>query len=85
VHNFVETGGFAICGLAYLRNFRICDSEMSPWICGFADFKKFACPPLLKSQMLFYLFHLGITNKNLKLFFGPRDWPDRTDSIHLAH
>jgi hypothetical protein len=26
---------FAICGLAYLRNLRICDCGMSPRVCGF--------------------------------------------------
>ncbi len=31
-----EIFGFAICGLAHLRNLRICDSGMSPRVCGFA-------------------------------------------------
>jgi hypothetical protein len=35
--------GFTICGLAHLRNLRICNSGISPRICGFA----FACPPLV--------------------------------------
>ncbi len=42
---FVEFCGFAICGfaicvLAHFRNSRICDSGMSPRICGFADVKQ---------------------------------------------
>jgi hypothetical protein len=33
-----------ICGLAYLRNLRICDCGLSPRICGFK--KTVAWPPL---------------------------------------
>jgi hypothetical protein len=51
--NTIELCEFALCGLsiknygfglAHLRNLRICDSGMSSRICGFADFKKCACP-----------------------------------------
>jgi hypothetical protein len=40
--------GFAICGLAHLKNWRICYSGMSPRIFGFAicgPLKKFASTP----------------------------------------
>jgi hypothetical protein len=46
---FVESFGFAIFGLANLRNMRICHSRMSLRICGFAIIgleKKFACQHL---------------------------------------
>jgi hypothetical protein len=41
-----------ICGLAYHRNFQICDCGMSLRICGFAicgPSTKFACPPSLSN------------------------------------
>jgi hypothetical protein len=36
VQKFEEIVGFAICGLAHLKNLRSCDNGMNPTICGFA-------------------------------------------------
>jgi hypothetical protein len=51
--------GFTICGLANLRNLRICDCGMNPRICGFAfaDLQKNVCAHLLWfviSQFFYY-------------------------------
>jgi hypothetical protein len=40
-----------ICGLAYLRNLRICDCGLSPRICGFK--KTVAWPPLQIYSMIY--------------------------------
>jgi hypothetical protein len=55
-----EICGFEICGLAYLRNLRICDCRLSTRICRFADLKKHLRAHLCK-------FAIGVNDTSRKL------------------
>ncbi len=75
--------GFRICGLAHLRNLRICNSGMSPRTCWFVfcrPLNKFPCPPLpttwrhwFKKHILHCRFHTctyrWVPKKLFDLFF----------------
>ncbi len=69
VQNFVEICGLAICGLAHLRDLRICNGGMSPWIFGIA-----ICGLKKKSLHFPPEFLVASSQSNRRPFFDSKFW-----------
>jgi hypothetical protein len=85
----IVTCVFAICGHAHRINLRLCDSRISPRICGFAMGRlkyKSACPPLaiLKKKQKFTLIFFRTVQSQIFLFQPSAHRHLRKWNIHLV-